>query len=192
MKPIATWMAGAVALLASITVAGTARAATVPVFYDQLTDAKTAGAPLNGDDTLFMDTLVTTEIGSLTQTTTFTVGPNVQSLTGAAAWEVTAADGAGPRLVGVNIDIFDSNDALVLSDTFAGVLASFAHSTFAGPIGPGTYTVVATGNAIRAASLDISLTFSEIPEPGTAVLLLSGLGLLGLRARRARASRRVV
>jgi hypothetical protein len=79
----------------------------------------------------------------------------------------------------------DASSTEVANDTFAGVLAGFAHSTF-GPgatplsIGPGTYTLIATGNGTRASSLDVSLTFAQaIPEPATIAMLIAGVGLLG-------------
>ena len=133
---------------------------------------------LQSGDALVLDTLVTQETGSLLQSITFTLA-SAFSLQGEAAWEISTSAGSGPRLVGVNIDIFDSSNSLVLSDTFAGVLAGFAHSTFSGDIAPGTYTLVATGNGIRESSLDVSMTVqAPAPEPATYGLLLSGIGLL--------------
>ncbi len=173
------------ALLAVCGLSRTADAATVPVFFSQLTASATVATPFDPADTLLMDTVVTTETGPLLQSVTFTLGSAVSSLTGAAAWEVTTADGDGPRLVGVNIDIFDSLNNLVLSDAFQGTLAGFAHSTFDGTIGPGTYKMVATGTGVRATSLDVSLSFvGVVPEPTTFVMLLSGLGVLALSRKR--------
>jgi hypothetical protein len=160
-------------------------AATQYVDYGNLTASATVATPLNGGDTLFLDTF-TTERGSLLQTTTFTLGPDVGSFTGAAAWEVFGDP--GPRLVGVNIDVFDSSNTLVKSDTFVGVLASFAHSVFdLTGIGPGTYTVVATGTGVRDSSLDISLTFAPIPEPAAIAMMIAGLLAVGALSQRKRA-----
>lgn len=182
MKPIAAY--GAVALLLLCGFTRPADATTIPVFFNQLTASATVGTPFHGGDTLLVDTVVTTETGALLQTVTFTLGPDVAAFSGNAAWEITTATGVGPRLIGVNIDIFNAADALVYSDAFQGVLGGFAVSTFEGLLGPGTYRMVATGNAIRATSMDISLSFAPIPEPGTSALLLGGLGLLRLTARR--------
>lgn len=77
---------------------------------------------LQAGDALVLDTLVSQETGSLLQTITFTLA-SAFNLQGEAAWEVNTAGGSGPRLVGVNIDLFDSSNSLVVSDTFAGVLA---------------------------------------------------------------------
>lgn len=176
---VASWRMGALALVAALLAWSIpSEATTLPVSFNTLIASATVASPLNGGDTLFVDTLVTSEVGPLSQSVTFTLGSDVASVAAFAAWEVTTADGTGPRLVGVNIDVFDATDTLVYSDTFAGVLAGFAHSTFEGPLGPGTYKLVATGTGERTSSLDISLTFAAVPEPS--VLLLSGLGLAGL------------
>lgn len=174
----------AVALLLSSGFARPADATTIPVFFNQLNASATVLTPFHGGDTLFVDTVVTTETGAMMQTVTFTLGPDVAAFSGNAAWEVTTATGVGPRLVGVNIDIFDSGNVIVASDAFAGVLGGFAVSTFDSLIGPGTYRMVATGTAVRATSLDISLSFAAVPEPGTSALLLGGLGLLRVVTRR--------
>ena len=168
----------AVGLLAFGACVPEATATTQVVSFNRLTESATVGPALQGGDALVLDTLVSQETGSLLQTITFTLA-SAFNLQGEAAWEVNTAGGTGPRLVGVNIDIFDSSNSLVLSDTFAGVLAGFAHSTFSGDVAPGTYTLVATGNGVRASSLDVSMGVqAPAPEPATYGLLLSGIGLL--------------
>jgi predicted subunit of tRNA(5-methylaminomethyl-2-thiouridylate) methyltransferase len=146
-----------------------------------LNASATLPTPFLGGDNLRLDTLVTTQVGALLQEITFTVAAGVGSLTGKAAWEVSTATDTAPRLIGVNIDIFDASNNLVTSDAFAGLLAGYAHSTFASAIGPGTYKLVATGTGVRDSSLDVTLSFvSSIPEPQTYAML----GALGLVARR--------
>lgn len=181
----------AVALFACAAFAGTASAVTRPVTFNVLNASATLATPFAAGDDLRLDTLVTNDTGALLQSITFTLGAGVTDLTGEAAWEISTATGTGPRLTGVNIDIFDAGNALVTSDSFAGVLGRFAISTFEAAIGPGTYRMVATGTGVRASSLDVTLSFigtapTVVPEPETYALMLAGLGLIGFRARRRR------
>jgi PEP-CTERM motif len=168
----------AVGLLAFGASVHEAAATTQVVSFNRLIESATVAPALQSGDALVLDTLVTQETGALMQSITFTLA-TAFSLQGEAAWEVSTSGGSGPRLVGVNIDVLDSSNSVVLSDTFAGVLAGFAHSTFTGDIAPGTYTLVATGTGERASSLDVSMTVqAPAPEPATYGLLLSGIGLL--------------
>lgn len=173
------------ALLLNAALASQALATTQAVEFNVLNASATLPAPFLAADVLQLDTLVTTQTGALLQTITFSVGAGVSSLAGQAVWEIDTATGSGPRLIGVNIDIFNASNALVTSDSFVGTLGGFAVSTFASAIGPGTYRMVATGTGVRDSVLDATLSFvGAVPEPGTYGLMLAGLGLLGLRARR--------
>lgn len=187
-SPIATWWPAIV--LGVCAVSNPAHAVTQPVTFNVLNASATLPTPFLGGDNLRLDTLVTTQTGALLQTITFTLGAGVTGLTGEAAWEISTATGTAPRLIGVNIDIFDASSVLVASDTFAGVLGGFAHSTFASAIGPGTYKVVATGTGVRDSSLDLTLSFtSAVPEPQTVSMMLAGIGIVGLSGLRARRRR---
>jgi MYXO-CTERM domain-containing protein len=165
---------------------------TVPVPTGSLISSTTVAQPLVASDTLFLNTLVTGQTGALSQSVGFTVGAGVTDFTGAAAWAVSTADSTGPRLLGVNIDIFDSSNALVFSDSFVGTQSGFAFSSLAGVVGPGSYTLVATGNAVRDASLNVSLTFNgttstaSVPagDASTALLFLAALGAIAVLQRR--------
>lgn len=165
-----------------------ANATTQPVLFNVLNASATLATPFAGGDNLRLDTLVTTQTGALLQQITFTLAAGVSSLTGRAAWEVAPLTETGPRLTGVNIDIFDAgSNVLVTSDSFQGLLGEFAISSFDSAIGPGTYRLVASGTGVRDSSLDVSLSFvGSVPEPQTYAMLLAGLGvilLVGLRRR---------
>jgi PEP-CTERM motif len=168
-------------LLASATLMTGAQARTQPVTFNLLTESGTVSTPFQAGDVLRLDTLVTTETGPLNQSITFSLASGVSQFFSEAAWEISTAAGPGPRLIDVNIDLFNSSNVLVASDTFLGTLGGFAHSTFGGAIGPGTYRLVATGTGVRDSSLDVTVAFA-VPEPGTYALMLAGL--LGLAAVR--------
>jgi hypothetical protein len=178
------------ALAVALTLAalsGAARATTQAVDFNVLQASATLPTPLLAGDVLHLNTLVTTAVGPLIQSITFSVGSGVDSLLGEAVWEINTATGTAPRLIGVNIDIFDSSNALVTSDTFTGTLGGFAVSSFASAIGPGTYRLLATGTGVRDSSLDVSLTFASatpVPEPESLGLMLVGLGTVGAFMRR--------
>ncbi len=161
-------------------------------FFQQLQDTRTITSLFTAGDSLLIDSLVTADTGALSQTTVFTVGQGVTGVEADIVWMVTPSSGAGPRLVGVNIDVFDDNDVLVLSDTFSGLASELAHSTIAGALGPGSYKLRITGTGVRTSSIDVSLGFTgtaqpptgQVPEPVSAVLVLAALGGLAATQRR--------
>jgi hypothetical protein len=167
---------------------GAAWATTQVVNVNSLNFATTLATPFNAGDGLIVDTVVTGSTGSLSQTITFTVGADVLGAFGFAAWEVSPGKDTGPLLQAVNIDVRDSSDTLVVSDTFNGVTGGFALSTLRDfPLLPGgTYKLVATGNAIRDTVLDISVNFAAVPEPATLTMLLGGLAVVGFALVRRR------
>jgi hypothetical protein len=174
---------GAAALAALLM--GPASATTQVVTYSTLTANTTLSTSVGPGDNLFIDTF-TTSHGALSQRTSFRVYGD-SDFNVLAGWIIDTADGDGPRLVGVNIDILDASDNVIASDTFTGVLGGFAHSGFSGTLGQGVYTIVATGNALRDASLDIAMAFTApVPEPATYGMLLGGFVVLGALARRRR------
>ena len=139
-------------------------AATRTVELNVLNSTTTLATPFLPGDNLLFDALVTSSTGALTETVNFTVGAGVTSVTGSAAWEITTATSEGPRLVGVNIDIFDANNTLVASDTSVQVLGGFALSSLSAALAPGAYRLVATGTGVRTSSLDINLSFAGASE----------------------------
>ena len=173
------------ALLMGAVFAPQAQAVTQVVQFNVLNASATLATPFLAGDVLQLDTLVTSQTGALLQTINFTVGAGVANLGGQAVWEIDTATGIGPRLTGVNIDIFTAANLLVTSDSFAGILGGFAVSTFSGTLTPGAYKMVVTGTGVRESVLDATLSFtSAVPEPGNYGLWLAGLALVGLQARR--------
>ena len=179
----------------SLTFAGAASTQPLPAPSGVLQQSSTIADPLGAGATVLIDNSVIGRTGALRQAVTFTAGAGVTGFTSGAAWEVTAAGDAGPRLVGVNIDLFDAANNLVFSDTGAGLTGSFAFSSFAGALDPGTYTLVATGTAVRDSFRDVSLTLTgaqvtAVPEPESYALMLAGLGAVAVVARRRRGAGR--
>ena len=176
------------AMLAAGVLATSAQATTRVVSFDVLTESATLNTVFGAGDSLRLNTFVSDEVGALNQQLTFTVGAGVGSFIGRAAWEISTAAGPGPRLIGVNIDVFDAANALVGSDGGVAVANGFATSTLGAAIGPGTYTVKATGTGVRESSLDLTLSFiAAVPEPETYALMLAGLVMVGLLSARRRA-----
>jgi hypothetical protein len=142
-----------------------AHATTQLVDFNGRNGSSTLTTQLQGNESLLVNTLVTSSPGALSNEVLFTVGAGVTSFTGGAAWEIGTAAGQDPRLVGVNIDIFDSSNVLVASDAAPTASNGFAVSTLAGAIGPGSYRLVMTGTGVRTSSMDVSLTFAGTPSP---------------------------
>ncbi len=173
-------------LLASLC-ATSAQATTRVVNFDVLNESATLSTIFQAGDSLRLNTFVADETGPLLQSITFTVGGSVGSFAGNAAWEISTAAGPGPRLIGVNINVFDSSNTLVGSDSGVVVANRFATSIMGAAIGPGTYTVKATGTGVRESSLDMTLNFiAAVPEPQTYALMLAGLAMIGLLSARRR------
>jgi hypothetical protein len=141
----------------------TALASTQTVYFDMLNAATTAPA-LAADDVLFVATHIRGQTGALSHSVTFSVAAGVTEVSGRATWAISTASGPGPRLIGVNFDIFNASNVLVMSDTFAGTLSGGADSTFASTaLAPGIYTLRTTGTGVRDAVYDLALEFSGTP-----------------------------
>jgi hypothetical protein len=175
----------ALALACATVLATPARATTQLVSFNTLNASTTLASPFLAGDVLRLNTY-TSQVGALLQSVTFSVAAGVASLGGQASWEIDTATGSGPRLIGVNIDVFDASNALVVSDSGVLTANGFATSVFAATaLGPGTYRMVATGTGVRDSSLDVTLRFAAaVPEPGTYGLMLAGLAAVALVAKR--------
>ena len=172
-------------LVGAVLLAAPAQATTQVISFNTLNASTTLAVPFAVGDVLRLNTY-STQVGALLQTVTFSVAAGVSSLSGQASWEIDTATGTGPRVTGVNIDVFDALNALVVSDTGVVVANGFATSSFAATaLGPGAYRLVATGTGVRDASLDTTLKFAAaVPEPRTYGLMLAGLGVLVFMTKR--------
>lgn len=140
-----------------------ATAATQTVYFDTLNATTTAPA-LAADDVLFVATHVRGQTGALSHSVIFSVAAGVTEISGRATWAISTAAGPGPRLTGLNFDLFNSSNVLVLTDTFSGALSGGADATFASTaLAPGVYTLRATGTGVRDSLYDLALEFSGTP-----------------------------
>lgn len=174
----------AIGLAAAALSAAPAHASIQVVDFDRLVASAVLDTPFSYGDRLVLDSFAAGQRGWLDQSVTFTLDTALQA-SGQASWSVVPR---GSRLYRVDIDVLDADGQVVLSDSFAGRAAGVANSVLAGALGPGTYTLRATGWGGRDASLDLTMAFA-VPEPASAAMLAAGLGLITLVAARRRRQR---
>jgi len=174
----------AIGLAAAAWAAAPAHATVQIVDFDRLVASAVLETPFAAGDRLVLDSFAAGQRGWLEQSITFTLDTALQA-SGSASWSVVPR---GSRLYRVDIDVLDADGQVVLSDSFAGRAAGLANSVLAGSLGPGTYTLRATGWGGRDASLDLSMAFA-VPEPASAAMMAAGLGLITLVAARRRRQR---
>jgi len=159
-----------------------ALASTQTVYLNALNASTSVTTPLAAGDVLYVDTTVRGQTAALVHAVTFTVAAGVTGVSGLATWSISTAAGPGPRLIGVNFDLFNAGNTLILSDTFAGTLSGAANSSFAATaLAPGTYTLRASGTAVREAVYDLALEFTgtppSVPADETGTLPLQGANI---------------
>ncbi|HOG04401.1 MAG TPA: hypothetical protein PLL14_10500, partial [Accumulibacter sp.] len=110
------------------------------VLFDTHKGSKNAGVNLvNGDHLLIEGKIADDSVSAVNNEFTFT--STAEALSAGIEWIVGQPDNL-ERTIGVNVDLFDSNDLLVASDTFVGLQDEQGFSQLAASgIGPGTYTL---------------------------------------------------
>ena len=175
----------AAAALVLIVASATANAAVYEASFENNLGSQTIANSVTTVDVLVMSGLLTSGAGSVINSTTFTTGAGVQTISLDAVWRSGAA-GDTLRLVGVNIDLLDSSSAVIASDAFTGVLSGFAHSSvdFGGLIAGSVYTIRLTGTNTNVGQYLVDASFAAVPLPATVSMLIPALLGLGALSRR--------
>jgi hypothetical protein len=155
------------ALALACCVTATAHAAVFDLRYDTGTEAKTLVTTITPDSHVSLAGLVTP--GVVNNSLLFNWA-STSDLSLNAAWRVGDAAATTPRLVGVNIDLFDAANTLVGSDSFGGLASGIARSSLQmNGLAPGSYRLSLTGTAVRDGIFDVdfsaSATFPPPPDP---------------------------
>lgn len=173
--------------LFALAASSAAHAALYETSFENNVGEQTIATPVTAGDTLVMTGMLTSGAGSVLNSMTFTAAPGASSISFDAVWRSGNA-GDTLRLVGVDIDLLDSSDSIVASDTFVGTLAGFAHSSFsfAGLTGGSEYTLRLTGNNTNVGQYIVDAQVAAVPLPASLSMLipaLIGLGAIKLRRR---------
>jgi hypothetical protein len=160
--------------------AAQASAAVLPASFQNLTGSQTLPGSVNAGDLLAWSGLFADQAGSLTNEVAFKDGATNLDLS--AAWFVKN----NTRLVGVNIDLLDSSNTVLATDTFDGLSVGIARSslTFAGLVAGQNYKLLITGNSITNGNYDVKVDFTPIPAAASLMLTaLGGLAIVRYRRR---------
>ncbi len=156
--------------------------------FDTLVGSKTYGGIFNAGDTLTIDGIFT-ETGSITNRAAIRINGTLS-----AGIEWLVAPGS-QRTVGVNVDVFDASNNLVVTDTLVGIFDGEAFSQFVATGLVGDYTLVFTGNALDGGRYRIHLGTdlippgfepiqASVPEPSTWAMMILGFVGVGFMAYR--------
>ena len=129
--------------------------------FDSVRESKPTTVSLNGASPIHVEGRLR-DVTSTAIENTFTFTAGSTSFAMSAAWLVAPLEN---RTVGVNIDVFDFINTLVVSDTFTGVVGNQATSQFvASGLTPGaTYTLHFTGTALQAGRYVLDLVDGSVP-----------------------------
>lgn len=146
---------------------GPAHGAPLTLTYDSYGETKVLSTPLDPSTPIRMDGLLPDRGGSAVRNVlTFKAGSSDLSLS--AGWLTAPVD---VRTIGVNIDLFDSSNSLVASDSFLGTTGALASSRMiASGLSTGAvYSLVMTGTAVQGGRYQIELADGSTPPPTPAV-----------------------
>lgn len=173
MKSISSRVMAVVALTMSLGfAAGSANAITAITPW--------SGTASTGQNAAFFNTAVT---NPFTNWYSFTIPAGSDGNGGANVISLGATN--------VIFSLFQLYDS-VSSTTWSGITGGTTSSlSFSGGAAPGSYTLTVSGYKVTpalAGSYAGNISISPVPEPETYAMLLAGLGLLGLSARRRNSS----
>lgn len=163
MSPAIQEIARSFASLAFACLAARADAAPIALAYDDLDEVKTVRTPLTASNPLRMTGLINnTSTGSIVNELSFVAGSS--SLALSAGWLIAPPSN---RTLGVNIDLLDSSNAVIASDTFINTNGGLARSslTASGLIAGAAYRLLFTGTAVGAGRYQIDLVDGSVAPP---------------------------
>lgn len=160
------------------------------VLFDTHAGTKTFGNRLEAGGEIFIDGKMADDVLG-TVSNEFEFVNTAGTLSAGIEW-IICQPGDPERTIAFNVDILDSNNVLVVSDTFQGLQGDQGFSQFVTAISPGSYKARITGIAplgsryrVHLATTDVPPGFERIgdsppvtnvPEPATWALLVVGLG----------------
>src|SRR5450830_844777 len=142
-----------------------ASATPLTLTYDSFLESKTIGSPLMSGGNIRLDgRLRDVDDTAINNSLLFTAGSSALALS--ASWLVAPAEN---RTQGVNIDLLDSTNTVLASDSFLGLTGTVAQSRLiaSGLITGATYKLLFTGTAQQAGRYQLDLVNGATPPPLT-------------------------